>query len=113
MNRNPTGKTARKTVGRSFQRGIDSRRGCGKKGRSGRKPDWLKRQADDLLSDPGSWSQVERILKNADHPLFGMMWGKLADRAHGKPKESVELTGQDRAPIIVRFVDEGSRRTAR
>lgn len=57
----------------------------------GRPPDWLKRQADDLLADPLSWSQVEAILKNKDHAMFGVMWGKLADRAHGKPKESVDV----------------------
>lgn len=57
----------------------------------GRPPDWLKRQADDLLAAPESWSQVESILKNKDHPMFGVMWGKLADRAHGKPKESVDV----------------------
>lgn len=57
----------------------------------GRPPDWLRRQADDLLAAPESWSQVEAILKNNAHPMFGVMWGKLADRAHGKPKESVDV----------------------
>jgi hypothetical protein len=27
------------------------------------------------------------------------MWKALADRAHGKPKESVEVTGKDGGPI--------------
>lgn len=58
---------------------------------TGRPPDWLKRQADDLLAHPESWSQVEAILKDKSHAMFGVMWGKLADRAHGKPKESVDV----------------------
>lgn len=58
---------------------------------AGRPPQWLKDRADNLLADPECWSQVEAILRNKDHSMFGVMWGKLADRAAGKPKESVDL----------------------
>lgn len=67
----------------------------------GRPPDWLKRQADDLLASPESWSQVEAILKDKGHPMFGVMWGKLADRAHGRPKETIEHTGEIKHGVVI------------
>lgn len=68
---------------------------------SGRKPDWLKAWCDDLLASEESKTQVEAILKDRKHPAFSTMWGKVADRAHGKPKETVEHTGKDGGPIQV------------
>lgn len=63
----------------------------GKKGRSGRKPDWLKKFCDDLLADPTSKKQVKEILQDKNHPAFAAMWSRVADRAHGKPGQSVTL----------------------
>lgn len=65
----------------------------GKKGRSGRKPEWLRDWCDDLLADPTSREQVEAILHDAKHPAFATMWTRVAERAHGKPREHVEHTG--------------------
>jgi len=63
----------------------------GKKGRSGRKPDWLKRWCDDLLADPKCKSQVKAILQDKDHPAFKAMWSAVADRAAGKPTQAVTV----------------------
>lgn len=76
----------------------------------GRPPDWLKRQADELLADPASWSQVENILKDNKHAAFHHMWKALADRAHGKPTESIELTGKDGGPVQVQEWSFGKRK---
>ena len=67
----------------------------GKKGRSGRRPDWLKQFCDDLLADEAAKAQVTAILRDKDHAAFPTMWKALADRAHGKPKESLGLTVRD------------------
>jgi hypothetical protein len=109
MSSHQTGKTARKTVGRSFQRGTDPRRGCGKKGRSGRKPDWLKQFCDDLLADKTAQGQIRAILHNKDHPAFSTMWKAVADRAHGKPTAAVELSGSQGSPIPVQIWRIGNR----
>lgn len=63
----------------------------GKKGRSGRKPNWLKEWCDKLLFDPRCKRQVAKILHDKDHPAFKSMWTAVADRAHGKPKEHVQI----------------------
>jgi hypothetical protein len=84
-------KTATKTAtGVPFAQGEDKRRGVGKKGRSGRKPSWLKEFCDDLLADPKCKAAVRKILKNPAHPAFATMWGKVTDRAHGKPVQPIE-----------------------
>lgn len=54
-----TGKTAGKTAGRPFRRGADPRRGAGKKGRSGRRPDWLK-----ALMAEGRGEAVECVVRD-------------------------------------------------
>jgi len=61
---------------------------------AGRPPNWLKEWCDELLSDETTKSQVRAILKDKDHPAFRAMWNAVADRAHGKPKESLEVTGK-------------------
>jgi hypothetical protein len=78
----------------------------GKKGRSGRKPEWLRRWCDDLLANASAKSQVQAILSDKDHPAFAAMWRAVADRAHGKPHQAVEHTGRAGGPIIVQFVRE-------
>lgn len=63
----------------------------GKKGRSGRKPDWIKAFCDNLLADPKAQQQVKEILQDKNHAAFSRMWVALADRAHGRPKETVDI----------------------
>lgn len=61
--------------------------------RLGRSPDWLKLFCDKALARKASKRSVVRILSNKDHPAFATMWKAAADRAHGKPKESKEISG--------------------
>jgi hypothetical protein len=97
-------KTAKKTAisprnGATIPLGAHPGNTGGKKGRSGRKPDWLKQFCDNLLAKRESKQQVEAILADNKHPAFATMWKAVADRAHGKPKESMELTGKDGGPV--------------
>lgn len=67
----------------------------GVKGRSGRKPNWLKDFCDDLLADPKSRKVIERAMHGEEIPPTTVaMWKAVAERAHGKPKETVEHQGQ-------------------
>jgi hypothetical protein len=66
----------------------------GKKGRSGRRPDWLKEFCDDLLASPASKRQVKEILSDKNHPAFATMWKAVAERAHGKADQNVNLSGK-------------------
>jgi hypothetical protein len=89
--------TAKKTAKPSPRSGVSLPLGNhpgntgGKKGRSGRRPDWLKDWCDDLLADATCKRQVKQILQDKTHPAFKAMWSAVADRAHGKPKEHVTL----------------------
>lgn len=60
----------------------------------GRPPNWLKEWCDDLLADADCKKQVEAILKDKGHSAYAAMWRAVADRAHGKPTESVTVTGE-------------------
>lgn len=97
------GNTAKR--GRPFVSG-DPRAGHGKKGRSGRKPNWLKDWCDDLLARPDTKEQVELILADKDHPAFRAMWQAVADRAHGKPAQPVQLAGAEGGPLTIKVTRE-------
>lgn len=99
--------SARKSApGRPFAQGADPRRGVGKKGRSGRKPNWLKDWCDDLLARPETKGQVEEILRDKDHAAFRAMWQAVADRAHGKPAQPIQHSGEDGGPLTIKVVRE-------
>ena len=91
-NGNTAQKTARRIPGRPFSKGPDPRRGHGVKGK-GRPPNWLKDWCDELLASEKSKAAVEKILSDRDHPAFAVMWRTVADRAHGKPEQSVKHSG--------------------
>lgn len=50
--------------------------------------DWCR----DLLDQADSRGQVEALMKDSHHPAYATMYKELANRAHGKPKESVAMT---------------------
>lgn len=79
-----------------FATGHDPRRGRGggKKGRSGRRPNWYKEWCESLLTRASTRKSVRRILRDPDHPAFATMWKALADRAFGKPGQSIEVEGR-------------------
>lgn len=61
---------------------------------AGRPKDEFKEWCKGLLDDTANRQQVETILGNKDHPAYATMWKSIADRAHGKPAESVTVTGE-------------------
>ena len=64
----------------------------GKKGRSGRRPDWLREFCDQQLSSPKCKAAVRKILSDPEHPAFATMWKAAGERAHGKPEQPISLT---------------------
>jgi hypothetical protein len=63
----------------------------GKKGRSGRPPNWLKNFCDGQLANPKCKAAVRKILSDPDHPAFHHMWKAAADRAYGKPDQKLDV----------------------
>jgi hypothetical protein len=63
----------------------------GNKGSTGRPPNWLKDWCDELLAEETTKAQVKAILSDKKHPAFKEMWKAVADRAHGKPKETSDV----------------------
>src|SRR4051812_6038735 len=108
-------RAATKNSGRKsgkFQPGPDSRRGNGpEKGapNAGRPPNEFKQWCKGLLDDPKCRTQVEEILNDKKHPAFPTMFRIIADRAHGKPPESVDFTSGGEAVKYVTF-DLGTKR---
>ncbi len=93
-----SGNTAQKTaVGRPFRKGYDPRRGCGRKGRSGRPPDEFRRQLAELASREETVAALEAILSDPNHPQFMKALQFAADRGYSM------LTKPDSAstPLLV------------
>jgi hypothetical protein len=89
-------KAARKSGHKSgrFKTGRDKRRGRGPtKGaaNAGRPPDWLKAFCDSALADQRTRKVVTEILHDSEHPAVVAMWKAVADRAHGRPMQSMKL----------------------
>ena len=78
----------------------------GNKG-GGRLPGWLETFCDDLLADPTAQEQVKAILRDKDHAAFASMWRTVAERAHGKPKQPVEHSGNQARPFVIRVERAG------
>ncbi len=85
----------------SFRKGVDSRRGGGKPGRSGRKPDDFK-QACAALADNEVLSTVRAYLRSkkpsADDPWFWKCAEYVTNYGKGKPAQSVIVGQDDDAP---------------
>lgn len=97
---NGNGKTGVITGNGRFTPGTDPRRGHGVKGRSGRKPDWLRKFCDDMLASAKTKSAVRKILDDPDHPAFAAMWKAVGDRGHGKPTNPVEHSGSVEIRVV-------------
>ena len=65
----------------------------------GRTPDAFKRWCADQLAGPDREAAVEKVLRDSSHPAYSAMWKAVADRAYGRPKESVEHSGSIGAVI--------------
>lgn len=84
----------------------------GKKGRSGRKPDAWRLELQAMVSSDAVLDKLETVLKDPNHPAYVGALKYASDHGFGRAKESVEVTGKNGAPLTIRFVREGSRRTA-
>lgn len=97
-------KIAPENTGRNtgrFAPGHDPRRGVGVKGRSGRKPDWLKEFCDDMLADPKCRGIVRKALHGEEIPATTIaMWKAAAERAHGKPSEQINVKGDIQIRVL-------------
>lgn len=61
----------------------------GKKARSGRKTAEIAGRAERLLNKPKARRALEAVITNENHPHYAAMWKALADRAYGKPAQSL------------------------
>jgi hypothetical protein len=61
----------------------------GKKGRSGRKPDWFREWCEELLADPQSKQATEQIIRDKDHPARPAMVKLLVEHRYGKPSQVI------------------------
>lgn len=59
-----------------------------------RYPDWFKDWCAKMVTGPGARKSVRAILRNPDHPQFSSLWDKLANRAYGRPKESLDVNAK-------------------
>lgn len=72
----------------------------GNKG-GGRTPNWLKDWCDELLAKKESKAQVQAVLADSTHTAYASMWKAVADRAHGRPKETIEHQGEIKHGVVI------------
>ena len=65
----------------------------GNRGGPGRPKLEFKEWCKSLLDDASNRVQVEQIMGNHTHPAYSTMFRVLADRAHGKPEQTIEHKG--------------------
>lgn len=63
-----------------------------------------------LLDRADHRAEVETVMKDSKHPAYATMYKEIANRAHGKPKESIDHTVS--GEVTVRFARETNKRTA-
>lgn len=73
----------------------------GNAGGTGRPPNWLKQWCDDMLADPAARVALQRALQGEDVPATTLTaWKLVSERAHGKPLQAVELSGEVGTRIV-------------
>lgn len=80
----------------TFAKGRDPRQGRGPKPgapNAGRPPNWFKDWCAEILAKPETIGAVEAVIADPSHGAFAAMWKAVADRAHGKPVQPVDVTG--------------------
>lgn len=83
----------------------------GKKGRSGRRPNWLREFCDGLLASRKCKAQVKAILEDSSHPAFATMWKAVGERAHGKPEQQLNVNVNTVEQFLLRRASERNART--
>jgi len=67
----------------------------GKKGRSGRKPNWFKEFASDVLEATETQNAVRRKMVASFDPGYGQVLKTLAEYAFGKPDQKLLISHED------------------
>lgn len=94
-------KSARKTVGKPFQKGGDPRQGRGPRpGTGGRPRDEWKAALRDLVSSDDAIARLAAILSDPAHPQFLRAMEFAAERGYGKEAQALE--GDVRLTVIRR-----------
>jgi hypothetical protein len=91
----------------TFVPGLDSRRGRGLKGRSGRLPDDFKAALRGLVCRSDVIGHLERILcsTTTSDSDFLAAYRYVTDRAYGKAPQTIE-GAEERKPLTIRLVRE-------
>lgn len=108
----PRSKVCKKSAvpGRPFASGYDRRRGRGPKpGMGGRTPTAVRDWARQLLDDPTVVDAVASVLRNPRSRHFVAMWKAVADRAYGKPEQSLAHEFPNGAGAIVAYIPDNGR----
>jgi hypothetical protein len=93
----PPEKTAGKTArGRPFERGHDARRGGGRKGRSGRKPNAFKAFCRGILEDESTQAAIRRAAQDPTTRGFPALLALLARYGYGEPPTDVRISLAER-----------------
>lgn len=94
MTVNTARKTAAPAPGKPFKKGDDPRRGVGKKGRSGRKPDEFKAFLAELKNKPALRKAIEKAASDADGRNFSSAWKTITDYDDTKPAARSDVTSK-------------------
>jgi hypothetical protein len=124
-------------VGVPFQNGADPRRGHGKKGRSGRKPDWVKRMAERELPATikflrqvrdgqvlrKSYGANGKVMRYPDGTMIptperaeirdAVRAAELLLKTAGVLTNKTELTGKDGGPVEMNLTETERERASR
>lgn len=72
--------------------------------KGGRPPNEFVTTMRELASSPAVLKSLAQILNDPEHKQFAQLWAMVADRGYGRPKESLQLTGDLTTRAEVRFV---------
>lgn len=84
-----------------FTKGADPRRGSGKKGRSGRKPDAWRAELQAMVSSDAVLDKLEMVLRDPNHPAYVGALKYASDHGFGRAKETVEHTGEIKHGVVI------------
>ena len=67
----------------------------------GKKPDEWKAMCAELASNDEMLAQAKEVLKDKAHGAWLGAWKFVAEQGYGKPKESIEHSGEVKSYIII------------
>jgi hypothetical protein len=97
-------KSARRVVGRPFQKGENGGGRGPKKGEGGRPPEAWKAACRELASRPAMLTKAREVLAQPDHPAWLGAWKFLAEQGYGKAAQPLQHDGD--VTLTVRFAGD-------